>query len=73
MWSDGTSYETPRIWSTDAPTTWLQGGLYPGGTQQGWVPLQVPVGDGGVLVRFTPRGSGGETDQANTRYLGLGE
>ena len=69
--SDGSTYDQPRVRNTDTPVTWLYAGLYPGGTHQGWVALQVPAGDDSVRARFMPRGPGGSTDSANTRYLGL--
>ena len=70
--SDGTVYEAPRVNRADPQSPpWMQAGFFPGGEHQGWVPLQVPAGDGGAVMLFAPDKHESGLGDVNVRYLSL--
>ena len=72
-WSDaaGERYFTPTIYgSSDPPNFWARIGLFPGGSAEGWMAAQAPIGQPGVIV-FDPDRNESGYQPVNVRYLSV--
>lgn len=73
IWTDASDnrYQAPTIYGkSDPPGFWAQPDLFPGGSAEGWMLVQAPAGQPGVVI-FDPDLHKPGHPQENIRYLAV--